>query len=221
MSTPPNEPQYPQGGPQPGFGQQSQFDQHPEYGQQPAQPYAAPQAYGQQGGKYGTAEYNPNQYTGMAERPKAFSTLLTLTLASLAVYVLNGIVGLLASSSVDYVAYYKSTGMSTEQAEQAAQMAGGVGPIGMIVGLIIGIALYLLVYSGLKKVKNWARILGIIFAILSVVTSVVGMFGTGVYGSWGTAILILAVITLVVDALWLVNAFKAPVVQYFKQNKVR
>ena len=58
------------------------------------------QQYGMTGGKYGTSEYNPNQYTGTMDRPSTVDKLLKLTLASLGLYVLNGIIGLIAAGAL-------------------------------------------------------------------------------------------------------------------------
>ena len=134
MSTTPNEPQNPQSGAlgQPGPGQSGQpmpYGQGAVNGAPQGGPNGQPsgQQYGQAGGKYGTAEYNPGQYTGTMERPSTVDRLLKLTLISLGIYVLNGIVGLIASANVDYLQYFKDKGLSTEMATKAADQAAGVG----------------------------------------------------------------------------------------------
>lgn len=221
MSTPPNEPQDPR----------PEVSGQPTSGEpRPAEPHAvdapaAPgQQYGQAGGKYGTAEYNPGQYTGAVERPSLLDRLLRLTMISLGVYVLSGTVGLIAVNSIDFHQLYRDMGLSTEMADQAAasQTSGLSSTLGSIVSLVIGIALYVLVWSNLKKGKNWARILGTVFAAISIVGGLFGLFGSFIYPApWNIIMILLVVVKIVVDIIWIVTAFKAPNTAWFKQNQVQ
>ena len=224
MSTTPNDPRDPQ------FGDQHRPQPNPAqpFGVQPGDvqpgageyPQNAPQhGYGQQGGKYGTSEYNPNQYTGMVERPGLLDKLLKLTLLSAALYVLYTIVSLIANSTTDMAAVYRDQGLSSEQAEMVASSTGGV--LGTVIGLAIVLLLYFLVYRGLAKGKNWARILGTVFSALSILTYLFGMLGALVYGGLGIVLIVIALISVIVHVLWIVTAFKAPNSAYFAQNSRR
>ncbi|RLZ03619.1 hypothetical protein CWC38_04705 [Kocuria tytonicola] len=233
MSTTPNEPQNPQSGVPGQYGQSgsTQPGQPQPYGQGAVngapqggpngQPYG--QQYGQAGGKYGTAEYNPGQYTGLMERPSTVDRLLKLTLVSLGIYVLSGILGMIAVNSIDFVRVYRDMGMDSATATEMAGKVGGIGgPIGSIVSLIIGIALYLLVWNGLKKGKNWARILGTVFAAIAILGGLFGLIGTFIYPApWNIIMIALALVKVVVDILWIVTAFKAPTTAWFNQNRVQ
>ena len=212
MSTTPNEPQDPRSAvPADPNTDDPRATGHGGVNGVPAgQPYAEPQnsgqQYGQAGGKYGTAEYNPGQYTGMTERPGTIDKLLKLTMTSLGIYVLSGIVGLIAVSTIEM-----------------AGKAGGVGgPTSSIISLIIGIALYLLVWTNLKKGKNWARILGTVFAAIAILGGLFGLIGTFVYPApWNIIMIVLALLKVVVDILWIVTAYKAPTSAWFTQNQVQ
>lgn len=215
MSTTPNEPRNPDYGNQPGAGQPNPAGQ-PGPGQDPQ---GAPQhGYGQQGGKYGTTEYNPNQYTGLVERPGLLDKLLKLTLLSAAMYVVYTIVGIIANSTTDLVQVYRDQGLSTEQAEA---IASGSGIVQTIIVLVISLLLYFLVYRGLAKGKNWARILGTVFAALSILSYLFGMLGALIYGGLGILMIVISVIAIVVNIMWIVTAFKAPNSAYFAQNSRR
>lgn len=229
MSTTPNEPQDPRsavpGGPNAGDPRAAG---HGDVDGVPAgQPYGEPQnpgqQYGQAGGKYGTAEYNPGQYTGMTERPGTIDKLLKLTMTSLGIYVLSGIVGLIAVNNIDFVEVYRNMGMDSGTATEMAGKVGGVGgPTGSIISLVIGIALYLLVWNGLKKGKNWARILGTVFAAIAILSGLFGLIGTFIYPApWNIIMIALALVKVVVDILWIVTAYKAPTTAWYKQNQVQ
>lgn len=219
MSTTPNEPQDPR----------SAVPADPNTGDPRAAGHGgvdgvpAGQQYGQAGGKYGTAEYNPGQYTGVTERPGTLDKLLKLTMASLGIYVLSGIVGLIAVSTIDFVGVYRNMGLDSATATEMAGKAGGVGgPTGSIISLIIGIALYLLVWTNLKKSKNWARILGTVFAAIAILGGLFGLIGTFVYPApWNIIMIVLALLKVVVDILWIVTAYKASTSAWFTQNQVQ
>ncbi|WP_295109933.1 hypothetical protein [uncultured Kocuria sp.] len=212
MSTTPNEPQDPRSAvpADPNTGDPRVAGHGGVDGVPAGQPYAEPQnsgqQYGQAGGKYGTAEYNPGQYTGVTERPGTLDKLLKLTMASLGIYVLSGMVGLIAVSTI----------------EMAGKADGVGGPAGSIISLIIGIALYLLVWTNLKKGKNWARILGTVFAAIAILGGLFGLIGTFVYPApWNIIMVVLALLKVVVDILWIVTAYKAPTSAWFTQNQVQ
>ena len=229
MSTTPNEPQDPRSAvpADPNTGDPRVAGHGGVDGVPAGQPYAEPQnsgqQYGQAGGKYGTAEYNPGQYTGVTERPGTLDKLLKLTMASLGIYVLSGIVGLIAVSTIDFVGVYRNMGLDSATATEMAGKADGVGgPAGSIISLIIGIALYLLVWTNLKKGKNWARILGTVFAAIAILGGLFGLIGTFVYPApWNIIMIVLALLKVVVDILWIVTAYKAPTTAWFNQNSVQ
>ena len=129
-------------------------------------------------------------------------------------YLLNLLVSLVVTSTVDLTAAYERLGFTTEQAQLAATQAAG-SMVSTIITAVIAIGLYALVYSGLKKGRNWARILGIVLAILSAIGTVFGVFGSLLFGGWAVVLIALTVAVLIVDILWLITAFKAPVRAWF------
>ncbi|MDO4918157.1 hypothetical protein [Kocuria sp.] len=225
MSTTPNEPRNPQSGVpgQEGHTGPAQPGQPAPYGQAPADGQPASQQYGQAGGKYGTTEYNPGQYTSAVERPAVFDRLLKLTMISLGVYVVSGILGMIAVNSIDFVLVYRDMGMDSATATEMAGKVGGVGgPIGSIISLVIGIALYLLVWSNLKKGKNWARILGTVFAAISILGGLFGFMNIFIYPApWNIIMVLLTVVKIIVDILWIVTAYRAPNTAWFKQHQIQ
>ena len=91
--------------------------------------------------------------------------------------------------------------------EEAMQSGGAAGQVsyedlkGVIAGTlvvfaIIGAALYALVAIFVRKGKNWARILGTVFAALSIF----GLFGVPSIGTLGTLMGIAAIVLLYLPA---------------------
>lgn len=173
QQTPPA-PQYgQQSPPAPQYGQQAPQYGAPQYGQQAPQ-YGAPQ-YGQQSpqapqyGQSPYAQYPSGQQQAPGGVPKLVNIAFWLIVASGAVWLLSL---LLAIFTLDTPAVRN---MFEEQ-----MAAGGaevnfneikpflVGTI--VVFAVISAALYAVVALNVRKGKNWARILGTVFAALSVIS---------------------------------------------------
>jgi hypothetical protein len=184
------------------------------YPQQPEGARGGPPQYQAGGDQYGAHQ---GGHPGAA--PPEVKRLLTLTLVSAAVYLLNDIVGIIAATTVDSTEMYREMGLSADQIA-AADQASGIGQITGIVMLVIALGLYALVYVFLKKGKNWARVLGIVLSILSVVGTLIGLLGAMAYGGLGIVLLVLGLVLVVVNVLWLVTAFKAPVKEWFAPRRM-
>ena len=126
------------------------------------QPYAAP-GYGAQ----------PGSPYGVVPEPAAFPALLTLTLTSLALYVLSSLPALFGGEeSIERMRdSLRQSGLTPEQVEEIAPVVGASVTVGTIIVLLIGVALYALVYFNLRGAKNWARILGIVVGILGTLST--------------------------------------------------
>ena len=184
------------------------------YPQQPEGARGGPPQYQAGGDQYGAHQ---GGHPGAA--PPEVKRLLTLTLVSAAVYLLNDIVGIIAATTVDTTEMYREMGLSADQIA-AAEQASGIGQIAGIVMLVIALGLYALVYVFLKKGKNWARVLGIVLSILSVVGTLIGLLVAMAYGGLGIVLLVLGLVLVVVNVLWLVTAFKAPVKEWFAPRRM-
>ncbi|GAA1344423.1 hypothetical protein GCM10009594_20590 [Kocuria palustris] len=180
--------------------------------------------YGQ-GNKYGTAAYSPQQSFDQG-KPAKVGTLRQVAIGLLILSVISSVFSMILSRTQafqnDMIEYFKGVGLSAEQAEQSVQ-GGFVGPL---LGLVVTVALYVVVIAGLSKEKNWARILGIVLAILSIV-GMIGAFGIGAVtgvplmagGALGAVSLVLTVVQLALTIYWLVLAFNGRVAEWFKSAR--
>lgn len=200
-----NPPQYGQNAPQygqnppppPGYGQppggQAPYGQNPPpapgYGQSP---------YGQQPyGQSPYAQYPSEQPNGGSngEVPQLVNISFWLLIASGAIFVISVLMGL---GNLD-------NPMFRQEFERQVQGSGaevsyndikGIVAGTMVVLAIIAAALYLLVAFFVRKGKNWARILGTVFAALSVF----GLFGPASIATLGTVMGIVAIVLLYLPA---------------------
>jgi hypothetical protein len=201
---------------------------------QPQQPYGQPvqQPYGQTGApgqpiapgqpgqpesKFGTAAYDAGAVGQPMAEPKKWGLLKTLTLVSLGIYVLSGLlafVGLNEDSLRDQMQLQlESQGQSATPELLDAMVAGALagGIVFAVANLVVSIALYLVVFFGLRKVKGWARVLGTVLSGLGLVLTAGGLIGIGTMigsnAAAGIATLILSIAFIAVGVFWIVTAF--------------
>jgi len=198
-----NQPQYGQNAPQ--YGSQPpaapQYGQNaPQYGGQygQGQPQSSQSPYGQSGygqSPYGQYPSEQPQPTGSNGVPQLVNISFWLLIASAAIFVIGMILGLTQLDSPElrqlFEQQMRSSGTDISYDSMKSFIAGT-----LVVFAIIGAALYLLVAFFIRKGKNWARILGTVFAALSVF----GLFGVPSIGTLGTVLGIVAIVLLYLPA---------------------
>ncbi|ELT45771.1 hypothetical protein ACJJV6_04140 [Arthrobacter nitrophenolicus] len=198
-----NPPQYGQNAPQYGSQPPSapQYGQNaPQYGQNPPQ---AP-GYGQQ--PFGQSSYGQSPYAqypseqpqpaGANGVPQLVNISFWLLIASAVIFVVSLLTGLtqlddpmFRQTFEDQMEAGGATGVTYEDIK-------GIIAGTLVVFAIIGAGLYLLVAFFVRKGKNWARILGTVFAALSIF----GLFGPPTIGTLGTLLGIAAIVLLYLPA---------------------
>ncbi|HSU47311.1 MAG TPA: hypothetical protein VLJ40_10390 [Arthrobacter sp.] len=199
-SQPPAAPQYGQNGPQYGSQYGQNAPQAPGYGQgSQGQPQFGQSQYGQS--PYGQSPYGqyPSeqpQATGSNGVPQLVNISFWLLIAAAVIFVIGMLTGL---TQLDDPAFrqtfdqqMKASGASGVTYDDIKSVIAGT----LVVFAIIGAALYLLVAFFIRKGKNWARILGTVFAALSVL----GLFGVPSFGTIGTVLGIAAIVLLYLPA---------------------
>lgn len=210
-----NAPQYGQNAPQYGQNQPqygSQPPAAPQYGQNAPQygsPYGqnAPQSpgYGQNAPQYGQSPYGQSPYgqypseqpqpAGSNGIPQLVNIAFWLLIAATAIYVISILINLTQLDAPQFRQEFeqqvRASGAGITYDDIKPFIAGSLVVFG-----IIGAALYLLVAFFIRKGKNWARILGTVFAALSVL----GLFGIPSLATIGTVLGIAAIVLLYVPA---------------------
>jgi hypothetical protein len=168
---PPQYGQYGQNAPQPG---QPQYGQNlPQYGQQPSSGQNPPQ-YGQQ--QYGQSPYGQSPYAqypseqatgGPAGVPQSVNRAFWMIIAAGVLTLLSTLLGI---GTLDDPATRR---MFEDQLQGSGQNIAFEDIKGLLIGTIVVFALiiaglYALVAFNVRKGKNWARILGTVFAALSI-----------------------------------------------------
>ena len=192
-SQPPAAPQYGQNAPQygqntPQYGQNA--PQAPGYGQQ--QPYGQP-PYGQSPyGQYPSEQPQPAVSTGI---PQLVNISFWMLIAAAVIFVISLLTGL---TQLDDPAFRQAFDQQVKANNAGITYDDIKGVIAgtLVVFAIIGAGLYLLVAFFVRKGKNWARILGTVFAALSIF----GLFGVPSFATVGTVLGIAAIVLLYLPA---------------------
>lgn len=219
-------PQYGQNAPQaPQYGQQApQYGQTgPQYGQQAPGYGQQPPAYGQAPGQFGQSPYGQSPYAqypselptgGAGTRPPQLDLAFWLIIGA-------GILSLISSLVVSFTgADYFETAMQQAGAQQGRRLSAdelnavrAIVPISGIIGGLISFGLYALVAFPVRKGKNWARILGTVFAALSLF----GLFG-GVF-AFGALSGVLQIIVILMGVAGIVILYLPTVSPYFQKQQ--
>jgi hypothetical protein len=189
-----NAPQYGQNQPQ--YGQQSgtpQYGQNaPQYGQNPPPQYGQ-QPYGQSPyAQYPSEQPQPSGSTGV---PQMVNISFWLLIASAAIFVISMLTGLTTLDDPMFRDAFETQIEGSGAGVTYEDMKGVIAGT-LVVFAIIGLALYLLVAFFVRKGKNWARILGTVFAALSIF----GLFGPPSFATIGTLLGIAAIVLLYLPA---------------------
>ena len=182
----PSAPQYGQALSAPPYGQQPpQYGQNapqlPQYGQNPPQYNQQAPQYGQPG--YGQSPYaqfpseQPQAMAGTAGTPKLVNTAFWLIVAAGAVWVLSLLMAIGMVDSPEMRAQFEEQ-MAGSGAEIRYEDLKGFLVGSIVVFAVISAGLYALVALNVRKGKNWARILGTVFAALSLLSIVPLSLGT-------------------------------------------
>jgi hypothetical protein len=195
-----NAPQYGQNAPQYGQSGAPQYGQKaPEYGQNPPQAQSfGQQPYGQQ--PYGQSPYaqypsEQPQGAGSTGVPQLVNISFWLLIASAAIFVISMLTGLTQLDDPVFRQTFEQQVEGTGAGVTYEDIKGIIAGT-LVVLAIIGAGLYLLVAFFVRKGKNWARILGTVFAALSVF----GLFGIPSLGTVGTLLGIAAIVLLYLPA---------------------
>ena len=164
------------------------------------------------------AERAPGQQRGVVPAPRQLKRLLGLTVASGVLYAALGVVVTIIYATMDFAAMYQRMGVPAEDAGQIGTMVEqmrGISIASGVIGLVVLVGLYVMEYVFLSKGANWARILGIVLAILSAVGFLGNLFGFWLYGQWAIVLIGLGIAFIAVNIAWLVTAFRAPLRDWF------
>ena len=189
-------------------------------GQQPGHtPY--PQQGPDTGSKFGTSPYDPHAVGAPMPEPQKFTLLKKLTLASLAIYLLSAVLSVASAMDDQLIReQLEASGMAVDDAMVSNAVVMGL--IFAVVLTAVALVIYLVVYLGITKVKNWGRILGVVFGAIGTIMTAAGLLNVGMMldqGAVGILSLLISVAFVMVNIYWFITAFNKDVSAYFRQGR--
>lgn len=171
--------------------------------------------------KYGTTPYSPTARPDLGEEPRSSKLTKSLIWPLLLLNVLTSVLGIIHLQTVDTVQYYEQN-LPPEQAQ-------GLTPdmldtmhtwtiISFIAFAALAVILFLIVGLGLRANKTWARFMGLILAILFILSEGLSLLFTVDYGQLAPIELVSAILGWVAVLLtiwWIVQAMNKQTAQWF------
>ncbi|WP_309080469.1 hypothetical protein [Zhihengliuella sp.] len=151
-------------------------------------------------------------------QPFKFVLLQRLTILSGVLYTVSHLIGLPgAVYAALVITEIDSLGaLAPDPSVQAMAIAGAV------TSLLLTVAVYVAVVVGLVRRRNWARIVGVVCAVASIVLTVRGLLhvpAAPVTDGLGNLALILDLVAVPVNAYWLVLALSREVSEYLRRSR--
>lgn len=197
--------------------------QDPQY---PQQPHNA--QYPPAGNKYGTSGYDPNQNFEMTKPPR-INRWFQVTMASMILFLVYSAMSVAVLFQSDYAQLFREQfeesgqplpqGTSMEDMVTMSQVGGAVF---LIIFALLGLVIYALVLLGIQKRWNWARILGIVVAILTTLYFAWSLISSLAMASAGGILAILSIVVLfilvMVNVYWLILAFNRSIAMWMSRR---
>lgn len=175
--------------------------------------------------KYGTTPYSPNHMHSLGEEPRSATLTKTLIWPLLVLNLITAIIGLLAFQAAGTAQYLEQNLPPGELESFTPDMLDGVTTalvVFFIVIAVINVALFVVVGLGLRANRNWARFLGLVFAILFLLSAVYSLLiGTNYGNLSGLEILnsIISWLTVLLTIWWITQAMNKETTRWFALHR--
>lgn len=171
--------------------------------------------------KYGTTPYAATERPALGDEPRPSKLTKSLIWPLLALNVMISVLGIIQLQTVDTEEYYNRVlppdqvqGLTPEMMDSMHTWTIisfiGFGALSVILFLIVGL--------GLRATKTWARFIGLVLAILYILSEGLSLLFTVDYGQLQTLELLSAVLSWVAVLLtiwWIVQAMNKQTAQWF------
>lgn len=175
--------------------------------------------------KYGTSPYSPTDMTNIGEEPRSARRTKSLVWVLMGLHLLSTIIGVVAMQAQGPAAYLEASlppGQYQELTPDMLDTMFGVTLIMFLVVAAINLALFLVVGLGLRANRNWARFMGLVLAILFLLSSAYTLLFATNYGSQSGAMLlntILSWVIVIVTIWWIIQALDKQTHRWFMLHK--
>ncbi len=171
--------------------------------------------------KYGTTPYSATERPAIGDEPRPSKLTKSLIWPLLALNVMISVLGIIQLQTVDTEEYYNQVLPPDQVQGLTPDMMDSMHTWTMISFLgfgVLSVILFLIVGLGLRATKTWARFMGLVLAILYILSEGLSLLFTVDYGQLGTFELLSAALSWVAVLLaiwWIVQAMNKRTAQWF------
>ena len=175
--------------------------------------------------KYGTTPYSPTNAQNIGEEPHAVRLTKTLIWPLLALHVFSSIIGLVSIQSEGAAAYFEQNLPPGEIAQVTPDMLETMytASLAFFIGFaVLNVILFFVVGLGLRANKNWARFVGLVLAILFLISAAYTLLFATPYGDlpgWELLNTIVSWVIVLVTVWWIIQALNKRTSQWFAMHR--
>ena len=175
--------------------------------------------------KYGTTPYSPTDMTNIGNEPRSARLTKSLVWVLMILHVLAGVIGIVAMQTAGPAGYLEAYLPPNEYQAMTPQMldtAFAATLVMAIVLLAINVVLFVIVGLGLRANRNWARFMGLVLAILFLISSAYSLLFATDYGAQSGMMLFSTIVNWVIVLVtiwWIIQALDKQTHRWFALHK--
>ena len=175
--------------------------------------------------KYGTTPYSPTDMKNIGTEPRSARLTKSLVWVLMILHLLSAMIGLVAMQSQGATAYLEAYLPPNEFQEMTPDMLDTMFGVTMVmfVGFaVVNLVLFVIVGLGLRANRNWARFMGLVLAILFLISSAYALLFATDYGDQSGMMLMNTIVSWVIVLVtiwWIIQALDKQIHRWFALHK--
>ena len=175
--------------------------------------------------KYGTTPYAPTDINNIGTEPRSARLTKSLVWVLLILHVLAGVIGIVAMQADGPEAYLEAYLPPNEFQAMTPEMldtAFAATLVMSIVMMALNVVLFVIVGLGLRANRNWARFVGLVLAILFLISSAYSLLFATDYGNQSGMMLFGTIVNwfiVLVTIWWIIQALDKQTHRWFALHK--
>lgn len=175
--------------------------------------------------KYGTTPYSPTDLSNIGTEPRSSRLTKSLVWVLMILHILSAVIGILAMRADGPEAYLEAYMPPNEFQTMTPDMLDTVFGAAIVMAIVmaaINVALFVIVGLGLRANRNWARFMGLVLAILFLISAAYSLLFATNYGEQSGLMMlntILSWVIVLVTIWWIIQALDKQTHRWFVLHK--
>lgn len=175
--------------------------------------------------RYGTTPYSPTDMNNIGDEPRSSRLTKRLVWVLMILHVVTGVIGVVAMQAEGPEAYLEAYLPPNEFQNMTPEMLDTVFGATLVVAIVmlaINVVLFVIVGLGLRANRNWARFMGLVLAILFLISSAYSLLFATDYGDQSGLMFFGTIINWVIvlgTIWWIIQALDKQTHRWFALHK--